>query len=251
MNDLALRAMSAFGFFFLLGVAWIASSDRPQINRRTVLFGVLLQFGLAGLLLRTPLRDAFFPGIESLVGLLIDWSRAGSSFLFGPLLDVGHSFALGVLPIIIFMGSLFGVLYHLGWIQPLVRGMARVLSRTMHISGVEGLAAAANIFVGMIESGIVIRPYLAQMTRSELFSFMTLGMSTIAGSVLVTYVALLGGGSFAGHLVVASLISAPAALVVAKIMLPETEDLQLADRDLEVHVETSTNLIDAAAYELK
>jgi len=251
VNELGLRAVSALGFFVLLGIAWLASTDRARIDLRTVLFGVLLQGGLACVLLVSPLREVFFPGIEAAVSLLIDWSRAGASFLFGPLLDVGHSFALGVLPIIIFMGSLFGVLYHLGWIQPVVRVMARVLSRTMRISGVEGLAAAANIFVGMIESGIVIRPYLAHMTRSELFSFMTLGMSTIAGSVLVTYVSILGGGPFAGHLVVASLVSAPAALVVAKIMLPETDTPRTLDDSATDSVElvevTATNLIDAAA----
>jgi len=251
MNDLGPRAISALGFFVLLGIAWLTSTDRARIDRQTIVCGVLLQVGLACILLVSPLREIFFPGIELVVSLLIDWSRAGASFLFGPLLDVGPSFALSVLPIIIFMGSLFGVLYHLGWIQPIVRVMARVLSRTMHISGVEGLAAGANIFVGMIESGIVIRPYLATMTRSELFSFMTLGMSTIAGSVLVTYVSILGGGPFAGHLVVASLISAPAALVVAKIMLPEIETPQTLDDSGDVPVEpersAATNLIDAAA----
>ena len=216
-----------------------------------MLWGVALQIGMGLVLLKSPLRHFFFAAVEVGVDALIGWSRAGASFLFGPLLDIGPTFALGVLPIIIFMGSLFGVLYHLEWIQPIVRGMARVLSRTMHLSGVEGLAAAANVFVGMIESGIVIRPYLARMTRSELFAFMTLGMSTIAGSVLVTYVSILGGGPFAGHLVVASLISAPAALVVAKIMLPETEvpeTLGLAfDDRIDLQEVPAKNLIDAAA----
>lgn len=208
---------------------------------------MLLQLGLAVVLLASPLRDIFFGGVATVVTLLIDWSQAGARFLFGPLLDVGYSFALGVLPIIIFMGSLFGALYHLGWIQPIVRLMARALSRTMRISGVEGLAAAANLFVGMIESGIVIRPYLTRMTRSELFSFMTLGMSTIAGSVLVTYVSILGGGPFAGHLVVASLVSAPAALVVAKIMLPETEAPETFGEPARLDEKATGNLIDAAA----
>ncbi len=247
MNEIGLRAVSAVGFVVLLTVAWVASSDRARIDRRTVLSGILLQVGLAFALLISPLRGTFFSGVEAVVHFLIAWSRAGAAFLFGPLLDLGYSFALGVLPIIIFMGSLFGVLYHLGWVQPVVRVMARGLSRTMRISGVEGLAAAANLFVGMIESGIVIRPYLARMTRSELFSFMTLGMSTIAGSVLVTYASILGGGPFAGHLVVASLISAPAALVVAKIMLPETEAPETVGQTPVVEDVGAQNLIDAAA----
>jgi len=239
--------MSLVGFFVLLGVAWLASSDRRRIDPRTVVWGIVLQAALGLLLLASPLRGLLFPVMERLVELLIGWSTAGAAFLFGPLLDVGYSFALSVLPIIVFMGSLFGVLYHLGLVQPVVALLARGLSRTLRVSGVEALAAAANLFVGMIESGIVVRPYLSRMTRSELFSFMVLGMSTIAGSVLVTYVAMLGGGAFAGHLVVASLVSAPAGLVVAKIMLPETErpeTLGQAPKPVEARAQ---NLIDAAA----
>ena len=239
--------MSLVGFFALLGIAWLASSDRRRIDPRTVVWGVVLQAALGLLLLASPLRGLLFPVMERAVELLIGWSRAGAAFLFGPLLDVGYSFALGVLPIIVFMGSLFGVLYHLRLVQPVVALLARGLGKTLRVSGVEALAAAANLFVGMIESGIVVRPYLARMTRSELFSFMVLGMSTIAGSVLVTYVAMLGGGSFAGHLVVASLVSAPAGLVVAKIMLPETERPETLG-EAPPPVETpAANLIDAAA----
>jgi CNT family concentrative nucleoside transporter len=145
------------------------------------------------------------------------------------------------------MGSLFGIFYHLGWVQPLVHGLARMLSRTMRLSGAEALATIANIFVGLIESGVVIRPYLGSMTRSELFTFMTLGMSTIAGSVLIAYVTILGGGPFAGHLVVASLISAPAGLVVAKLMIPETETPETSGATPRLEDTTAVNLIDAAA----
>ncbi|MBC8188208.1 MAG: NupC/NupG family nucleoside CNT transporter, partial [Proteobacteria bacterium] len=163
------------------------------------------------------------------------------------LADIGHSFALNVLPIIIFMGSLFGTLYYLGWIQPVVHGLAKALARTMRLSGAEALAAIANIFVGLIESGVVIRPYLGRMTHSELFTFMTLGMSTIAGSVLIAYVTILGGGDFAGHLVVASLISAPAAIVVAKIIIPETEISETRGSAPRLEETSSSSLIDAAA----
>lgn len=247
MSEPGQRAMSLVGFFALLGIAWLASSDRRRIDPVTVVWGVVLQAALGLTLLASPLRDVLFPIMETLVELLIAWSRAGAAFLFGPLLDVGYSFALSVLPIIVFMGSLFGVLYHLGLVQPVVAVLARGLGRTMRVSGVEGLAAAANLFVGMIESGIVIRPYLAHMTRSELFSFMVLGMSTIAGSVLVTYVSMLGGGDFAGHLVVASLVSAPAGLVVAKIMLPETERPKTGGQAPAFEGARAQNVIDAAA----
>jgi CNT family concentrative nucleoside transporter len=247
MSEVGLRGISALGFFVLLGVAWLLSTQRSRIDRRTIFLGVLIQVGLAVILLWPPLRAILFPAVEVPVGLLIEWTHAGTSFVFGPLLDSGYTFALGVLPIIIFMGSLFGVLYHLGIIQPIVRLLARALSRGMRLSGVEGLAAVANIFVGMIESGIVIRPYLARMTRSELFSFMVLGMSTIAGSVMVTYIKILGGGDFAGHLLVASLISAPAALVVAKIMVPETETPVTFGEMPDLEASTAHNVIDAAA----
>lgn len=247
MSELALRAVSGLGFFVLLGIAWLASSDRGAIDRRAVAWGVGLQWALAGLLLATPLRGVFFALIEAPVDALIAASDAGARFLFGPLLDVGRSFALHVLPIIILMGSLFGLLYHLGLVQPVVRVLARGLARTMRISGAEALAAIANVFVGLIEAGIVIRPYLGRMTRSELFAFMTLGMATIAGSVLVAYVTILGGGDFAGHLVVASLVSAPAALVVAKLMVPETGTPETLGRSPALEAVRSTNVIDAAA----
>jgi CNT family concentrative nucleoside transporter len=152
-----------------------------------------------------------------------------------------------VLPIIIFMSSIFGSLYYLGWVQPIVRLLARALSRTLGTSGAESLAAVANVFVGLIESGVVVRPYLARMTRSELFTFMTLGMSTIAGSVLVAYVQILGGAGFGGHLVVASLISAPAGLVVAKIMVPETGSPETLGVVPEIKGGGASNVIDAAA----
>lgn len=246
MSELALRGLSGLGFVVLLGVAWLLSSDRRAVDRRTVASGVAIQLGLAALLLGTPLGRGFFAVVERPVALLIDVSEAGARFVFGPLLDVGPSFALGVLPIIVVVGSLFGTLYFLGWIQPVVRAMARLFAWAMNVSGAEALAAVANVFVGMTEAGLVVRPYLARMTRSELFSFMTVGMSTIAGSVLVAYSVILGPG-YAGHLVVASLLSAPAGLVVAKLMVPETAVPETrAGADL-VDASTAHNLVDAAA----
>ena len=247
MSELGLRAMSGVGFFVLLGIAWLTSSNRSAIDLRTIATGIALQIGIAVLLLATPIGEMFFSFVEVPVAILIEATQSGVQFVFDPLATVGNSFALGVLPVIVFMGSLFSIFYYLGWIQPLVHGLARILSRTMRLSGAEALAAIANVFVGLIESGVVIRPYLANMTRSELFTFMTLGMSTIAGSVLLAYVTILGGGPFAGHLVVASLISAPAGLVVAKVMIPETEIPETSGDAPELVESTAINLIDAAA----
>jgi len=247
MSEIGLRVMSGLGFVVLLGVAWLVSSDRSAINLRAIATGIVIQIGLAVLLLATPIGEWFFLFVEVPVAVLIETTQSGVQFVFGPLATVGNSFALSVLPVVVFMGSLFSIFYYLGWIQPLVHGLARILARTMHLSGAEALAAIANVFVGMIESGVVIRPYLGNMTRSELFTFMTLGMSTIAGSVLLAYVTILGGGPFAGHLVVASLVSAPAGLVVAKLMIPETETPETSEEAPQLVESTAINLIDAAA----
>ena len=246
MNEIALRGLSGAGLFVLLGVAWLASSDRRAIDRRLVRNGLLIQLGLALVLLVSPVGETFFAFVEWPVALLIEVSQAGTRFVFGPLLDVGESFALGVLPIIVVVGSLFATLYFLGLVQPLVRLTARFFARTMNVSGAEALAAVANIFVGMTEAGLIVRPYLARMTRSELFSFMTVGMSTIAGTVLVAYSMILGPG-YAGHLVVASLLSAPAGLVVAKLMVPETEVPETRAGAALLDASTAHNLVDAAA----
>jgi CNT family concentrative nucleoside transporter len=223
VTDLGLRAVSALGFISLIAIAWLCSSDRRHFPWRTVLWGVGLQAGLALLLLETTLGHAFFAFVNRLTNRFLGYTEEGTRFVFGPLMDTGFSFALNVLPIIIFMGSFFAVLYHLGVVQRVVDAMAWLLARTMRLSGAESLAAVANIFLGMIESGLVVKPYLQRMTESELFSLMTLGMATVAGSVLISYVSLLGGGDFAGHLVTASLLSAPAGLLIAKVMVPERQ----------------------------
>ncbi len=239
--------MSGLGLFVMMGIAWLASSNRRQIAWRTVAWGLAIQFGLGLLLLKTNAGEAFFSGVSVVVDRLLEYTNAGTEFVFGPLSEVGFSFALGVLPIIIFMGSIFSILYHLGWVQWVVRGLARMLSRSMKLSGAESLAAVANIFVGMVESCLVIKPYIKGLTRSELFTAMTLGMSTVAGSVLLAYANILGGGAFAGHLVTASILSAPAGLLLAKIMLPETEEPLTMPGDGTALEKTGGNIIDAAA----
>lgn len=247
MNEIGMRLISALGFFVMMGIAWLASSNRREIAWKTVAWGLAIQFALGLGLLRTNAGQAFFSGVSVGVGRLLDYTNAGTQFVFGPLVDVGFSFALGVLPIIIFMGSLFSIFYHLGWVQWVVRGLAAILARSMKLSGAESLAAVANIFVGMVESCLIIKPYIERMTRSELFTTMTLGMSTVAGSVLLAYVNILGGGAFAGHLVTASILSAPAALLLAKIMIPETgEPMTMAGVGSPVE-RPDGNIIDAAA----
>lgn len=247
MSELGSRGVSALGLVAMIGIAWLCSSDRRRVPWTTVAWGLVLQLSLGIVLLKTPLGGLFFRAMNAIVGALVRYTDAGVDFVFGALVDTGFSFVVNVLPIIVFMGSVFAVLYHLGIMQWVVNGMARVLSRTMRTSGAESLAAVANLLVGMVESALIVRPYLERMTRSELFALMTLGMATVAGSVLLAYVGMLGGGDYAGHLATASLLSAPAGLLLAKVMLPETETPETAAGG-RAQVERSTvNVIDAAA----
>ncbi len=252
MSEPGLRALSALGFFVMIAIAVALSRDRRAIPWPLVGWGVGLQLALALLLLATPFGRAFFVGVNDLVNRLLIYSEAGARFVFGGLMDTGASFALNVLPVIIFMGSLISVLYHLGLVQRVVNAFAWALSRTMNVSGAEALAAVANVFVGMVESALVIKPYLPRMTHSEVFALMTLGMATVSGSVLIVYVQFLGSAEYAGHLVTASLLSAPAGLLIAKIMLPERETPATADgasaaASLEGQTTRASNVIDAAA----
>ena len=177
---------------------------------------------------------------------IVGYTDAGVRFVFGPLREVGFSFALGVLPIIVFMGSLFGVLYHLGIVQVVVRVLAKGLSRTLGTSGAESLSVVAEIFLGMTEAPLLVRPYVPRMTESELFTLMVAGMATVAGSVLIAYAQMLGG-EFGGHLVTASLISAPAAILISKVMIPETGTPETFGPEGALVPRTTVNLIDAAA----
>jgi CNT family concentrative nucleoside transporter len=246
LSDLPARAVSLLGLAALIGLAWLASIDRRRVPWRTVGWGVGLQLLLGALLLRTPAGAVFFRGMDAVVMSLDAWTGAGVRFVFGALADTGFSFAIHVLPIIIFMGSVFAVLYHVGLMQRVVDLLAWLLSRTLRTSGAEGLAAGANLFLGMTESALVVRPYLERMTRSELFSLMTLGMATVAGSVLVAYAGMLGPG-YAGHLATASLLSLPAGLLVAKVMVPETDTPATAAAGGASVERAAVNLFDAAA----
>ena len=247
MSELGPRLVSVLGLVAMVGIAWIFSTHRRLFPWRVVGLGVGVQLLIGLALLRTEAGSAFFVAVNAGVAGLLGFTQAGTRFMFGPLLDVGPSFALSVLPIIVFMGALFSILYHLGVVQRLVGWLAVALARTLGSSGAESLAAVANIFVGMAEAPLLVGPYLDRMTRSELFTVMNTGMATVAGSVLLAYVQMLGGGDFAGHLVTASLLSAPAGILIAKVLVPETETPETAGSSGSAVPRSSANLIDAAS----
>lgn len=246
------------GIFFFLAVAWALSENRKAISMRVVVVGVLLQLTLAAACLKIPYIVEIFDFVARLVTKVISFADEGIRFLFGNTADPsgpwGFVFAIRVLPVIIFFASLMSVLYHLGVMQRVVAVVAFVLRRILKVSGVEAISAAANIFVGQTEAPLMVKPYIAGMTRSQLMAVMTGGFATIAGSVLAAYVGLLGGEDkvqqvlFAKHLLCASVMSAPAGFVMAKIMLPETQSLPDESLSSLLRTERSTsNVVDAAA----
>lgn len=243
------RGVSLVGLATMVGLAWLLSVDRKRFPWRVVGYGVGLQLVFGVLVLKTSFGLAFFSFLNDVVTKLLQFTDDGSRFLFGAYLENEFTVALNVLPTIIFFSSLMAVLYHLGVMQWLVRGVAWVMQRTMHTSGAETLSAAANIFVGQTEAPLVVRPFVQKMTRSELMAVMTGGFATVAGGVLAAYVGMLHDHfpDIAGHLIAASVMSAPASLLIAKVMIPETEVPETAG-SLEMNVErTHANVIDAAA----
>lgn len=237
------RLISLLGLFAMVGLAWLMSPYKSKVNLRVVVGGLLLQFGLALLILKTLPGQLAFRAIGDFFTRLLDFVDVGSRMVFGPSF-ADFYFAFKVLPTIVFFSSLMSILYHLGIAQRFVQVVAAVMQYVLRTSGAESLSAAANIFVGQTEAPLVIRPYVSSMTQSELMAVMVGGFATIAGGVLAAYV---GMGIDAGHLVTASVISAPAALLVAKIMLPETEPSKTFGRVQIVVERTSANIIEAAA----
>lgn len=226
-----LPLVSFVGFFILAGIAWLCSEQRKKVNWKTVLWGCGLQLAIGALVFRAPGARKAFLLLNDAVMALLHASAHGTSFVFGPLAagpgesgSVGFILAFQVLPVVVFFSALTALLYHFRILQPVVRLFARVFRRLMGISGAEALCGATNIFVG-IESALVVRPYLAGMTRSELMMILSAGMATVASSTLGMYVSFLGRifPQIAGHLISASVISIPAAAVMAKIMVPETD----------------------------
>lgn len=265
------RVIAFFGIFVLLGIAWLFSNNKKKISFRVVIWGLLLQLIFAVLILKTGPGQAVFFIARGAIAKLLSFTDSGASFLFGNLylgdgdlvkqlgadgpfqlynantdsfVNIGIVFAFHILPTIIFFASLMSVLYHLGIMQKIVQGMAWIMAKFMGTSGAESLSAAGNIFVGQTEAPLLIRPYVSNMTVSELMAVMVGGFATIAGGVMAAYVRF---GVDAGHLMAASVMSAPAALVIAKIMYPETSE-PLTRGQVKVHIEkTTSNIVDAAA----
>lgn len=238
--------LSFLGLLVMLGIAWLLSENRWRMNFRLIISGLVLELMLGVLLLWTPMGRESYRAAGRFITLINQWSDVGAEFVFGE--NIRHSpFAFSVLPVIIFTASLTAILFYLGVLQWIVKLMARVMVWVMDTSGAESLGAAANVFVGMTEAPLVIRPYLATLTRSEIMALMTSGMATIAGSVMAAYAMMLAKvGAEPGHLLAASLLSAPAALVIAKIMVPETEE-SLTKGTVRVEVPRADfNLLDAA-----
>ncbi len=240
----AYRLLSLLGLGVMVLLAWLLSVDRRAIRWRPVLWGIGLQLAFALVVLSPGLQAVFFEVVSGAVDRLLSFSGKGATFVFqsmephqildadgvpraisGTISPPVKTFAFWVLPTIIFFSSLMAVLYHLGLMQRVVWAIAWIMQRTMGTSGAESLSAAANIFVGQTEAPLVVAPYVDRMTRSELHAVMTGGFATVAGGVMAAYVAFLSEGlpHIAGHLVTASILSAPAALAVSKIVVPETE----------------------------
>jgi len=225
------KLISLLGLFVMLGLAWALSLNRKKFPWRTVLTGLALQFGFALFILKTAAGRSTFDGAQAAFLKLLACAEEGSKLVFGPLANKGllsekfgeantFVFVITVSATIILISAVSSLLYHYGILQVVVRAIARVMQRVMHTSGCESLAAAANIFMGQTEAPLVIKPYLRRMTQSELMALMVGGMATIAGGVLAAYVSF---KISAGHLLTASVMSAPAALMIAKIILPEKE----------------------------
>jgi len=251
------RAISALGAVLLLGVAYAVSTNRRAVRWSTVGIALGLQLAIALVVLRTPWGAWLFGRANDAAEAFVAAAGAGIEFVFGrwPEQVLGadgqpvrlpYVFAIQVLPIIVFMSSVFAVLQHFGVLQWVVEILARGLRRGLHTSGAESLAVIAEIFLGMAEAPLVIRDWVATLTRSEMFCVMTAGLATVAGSVLVAYMGMLGP-SYAGHLVAASFMAAPAAIAMAKLMVPEEGvPRTLGDTRIELP-RTTVNAIDAAA----
>ena len=279
-----MKSTSLLGVFAFLFCAWLISTDRKNIQWRTIIWGVGLQFIFAVIVLHPTSQQFFFSAVSDGVARLLSFSEQGATFVFGTMETHDVSVVdpvtqqrntktfIGavtpsfknvafwiIFPTIIFFSSLMSILYHLKIMQPVVAGIAWVMQRTMGTTGPESLSTAANIFVGQTEAPLVIRPYVQKMSKSELHAIMTAGFATVAGGVMAAYVGILSQGipNIAGHLVAASIMSAPASLAISKLMMPmakteEGEVEQEVEMDPEFSLEKDTqpaskNVIEAAA----
>ncbi|MEN8185823.1 MAG: nucleoside transporter C-terminal domain-containing protein [Bacteroidota bacterium] len=242
------------GMIVLLIIAYIFSSNRKHIDWKTVGIGLSAQLILAIGVLKVPFVRAIFEFVGDIFIAILDYTRAGSEFLFGGLMNIetyGFIFVFQILPTIIFFSALTSLLFYLGVIQVIVKGLAWILTKLMHISGAEGLSVAGNIFLGQTESPLMIKAYLEKMNRSEILLVMIGGMATVAGGVLAAYIGFLGGDDpalrlvYAKHLLAASVMAAPGAIVISKMLYPQTESF---NSEIEVtHDKIGSNILDAIA----
>jgi len=256
VEAIARVAFGLFGLSVLIGIAWLFSINKRRVDWKLVITGVSLQIAFAAVVLLMPGGREAFDAIGHGFVKVLSFVGEGSKFIFGSLMDTstyGFIFAFQVLPTIIFFAALMGVLYHLGVMQAIVRAMAWAITKVMRVSGAETTSVCASVFIGQTEAPLTVRPYIPKMTESELITMMIGGMAHIAGGVLAAYVGMLGGGDpeqqafYAKHLLAASIMAAPATLVIAKILVPETgEPLTRGTVKMEVEKNTA-NIIDAAA----
>ncbi len=254
MNGIESLGRGALGMACLLGICYLLSKNRKHINWQTIGMALAMQIVFALLILKVPIFNTAFEWLASMFVGVLRYAQYGSEFLFGDLVTktntFGYIFAVQVLPTIIFFSALSSVLYYIGLLQIVVKGMAWVMTKTLKLSGPESLSAAGNVFLGQTEAPLLIRPYIAKMTRSEIMCIMTGGMATIAGGVFAAYIGFLGGDDpvakvyFAKHLLSASIISAPAAIMACKILVPEVEK-QHNPETLTMEGSSSGNLLDA------
>lgn len=238
--------ISLLGIVILFGIAYSLSAHRAHINWRTVGFALLLQIILGGIALYLPPGVAILNAISTAVSSVLDNAQDGIDFVFGPIgaFEMGFIFAFHVLPVLVFFSSLVSVLYYLGVMGWLIRVIGGGLQALLHTSKAESMSATANIFVGQTEAPLVVKPYIATMTRSELFAIMVGGLSTVAGSVLAGYVLL---GVEIQYLLAASFMAAPGGFLMAKLLLPESEKIENEEKEIELNLEQHVNVIDAAA----
>lgn len=256
------------GIVVLLGICYLLSANRKAIDWRLVGIGLAMQIVLAIAILKVKFINKIFEVIASFFVVVLDFTEAGADFVLGDWPDVaqisdglsgepftvGYVFAFKVLPTIIFFSALSSLLYYLGILQLIIKGFAWVMTRTMGLTGPESLAAAANVFIGQTEAPLVVKPYLEEMSKSEILCLMTGGMATIAGGVFAAYVGFLGGSDpvakqlFATHLLTASIISAPAAIVAAKILFPSNEKVNPTQQKLDIpRQDVGDNVLDAVS----
>ncbi|MBI4356921.1 MAG: NupC/NupG family nucleoside CNT transporter [Gammaproteobacteria bacterium] len=264
------RTIGLVGIGVILAIAYFFSTSRKNIPWRTVFWGFGLQITFMLVILKTSFGRHIFEYLSNVIVAILNSAEAGAGFIFGKFINLsfpvmektpeghlienanfivqtGFTFAFRVLPTIIFFASLMAVLYHLGIMQRIIQVISKVMEKTMKTTGAESLVAASNIFVGQTEAPLIVKPYLASMTKSELMVVMTSGFATIAGSVMAAYVGFLSPGipNVAGHLLAASIMAAPAALLLSKIFVPETEAPQTIT-DIAIDKEEYRNVIDAA-----